>query len=175
MPKVSRRRNGRLQTAEERATPDHGADGPAQMARRFEVREWKSTGTTAKRMVADPHPETYPLDHYERTSLLTERQIFAGRRLALCYAKGFGFPRIVARLIGVGGATLSDSRAETQSGCRRIYCAALAAAPESSHTTLVEVVRGEWPKRTNALQYLREGLDRIADHWGFARVTVGGN
>lgn len=170
MPKVSRRRDGRLMTAEERAQPDHGADGPAQTVRRYEVKEWKVTGTTAKRMVADAHPETYPLDHYERGALLDERQLFAGRRLAMNYARGFGFPAIVAKLMGGGGGTLSDARAESKSASRATYAAAMDAVPHDARATLAEVVRGEWPKRVNALRYLRDGLNAVADHWRFPRT-----
>jgi hypothetical protein len=172
MPKVSRRVGGKLLTAEERGS-DHGTDGPAQLARRYEVREWKVTGTTAKRMVADVHPETYPLDHYERGALLDERQLFAGRRLAMNYARAFGFPAIVAKLVGGGGGTLSDARAESKSACLATYSAAMDAVPHDARSTLAEVVRGEWPKRTGALRYLREGLDAVADHWKFPRTTSG--
>jgi hypothetical protein len=171
LPRVSRRVGGKILPAEERGS-DHGTDGPAQLARSYEIREWKVTGTTAKRMNPDKHPETYPLDHYERGAVLDERQLFAMRRLALNFGRGFGRPRLVARLIG-GGGTLSDDRAQTQSQCRAAWADAMAAVPHDARSTLIEVVLGQWPTRVNALTYLRIGADAVADHWKFARVVTG--
>lgn len=169
MPKVSRRAHGthgKLLTAEERSRPDHGTNGPAMRARPSRIIETKDAGVTTRLM---SRARDYPLDHYEDGALLTERQLDAGRRLALFYARGYGFPVLVARLLGSGG-TLSDTRAASQTSCRRQYGEAMQHAPASSRETLCRIVRGEFPKQLRALDHIRAGLDAIADFWHLPRA-----
>lgn len=172
-PVSTRGHDGKIKTAEERGRPDRGPDGLAAVLRLSEIKESKVIGTSVKRIIADPtNKETYPLDYYERVALLSDRQVNAGRRLALYFSKAFGHPKLTNCLVeGPGGSTLSEERAEKKSFCRRAYDEAMAPLSASLQVTLTlqEVVRGEWPKRLHGLQYLREGLSHLADFWGFDR------
>lgn len=169
MPRVSRRAHGthgKVLTAEERSRPDHGADGPAMRSRPSRIIETKDAGVTTRLMA---RARDYPLDHYEDGCLLTERQLNAGRRLGLLYAIGFGFPVLVARLVSSGG-TLSDTRTASQTSCRRQYGEAMERVPASARETICRIVRGEFPKQLHALDYVRAGLDAVADLWQLPRA-----
>lgn len=165
MPRVTRRVGGKLQTAEERARPDYGTNGLAMKARASRVIETKDAGVLVR--VMDP---AYPLDRYEAAALLTERQIFALRRLQIHYAIGFGFPKLVP---SDPAGSLSEDRAERQTVARRAYGEAMALVPPRSQAPISNVVRSEWPKVIDALLLIRIGADAVADHWRMPRVVTG--
>lgn len=166
MPRVSSVRNGRKLTPEERSRSDHGADGPAMLARASRIIETIDAGVTARQM---ERAADYPLDRLEEASLLTERQIDALRKLQRLFVRGFGRAKFVqTEAFGIP----NDEALLSQAGARREYVDAAHRVPPRSHPALARLMRDEWPGGAeHDLRLIRAGADALADHFGLPAAT----
>lgn len=159
MPKINRGGRPRRAPLEERNRPDLGATGQAMLARKSRVIETIEAGVTTRLM--DP-TEIYPIDRYEASAQISERQVNALRRLQRFYALGFGRPKLVP---GEPGGSMSEELDARRTAARRSYAEAMAVVHPRSQAPISSIVRSEWPSALEALPLLRGGAEALADYW----------
>ena len=140
-----------------------GTEGGAAKARQNSATEMPGdeAGETVTTM-----SDSHLLDHCAATGILTPRQIRAAWEPTARRKAAFG-TKLVASYGGGGGASeMSDAQAEAISIARRTYRQMLDSVPPRSRHACALLAALEWPTMTNALGYLREGLDAIGNWLG---------
>ncbi len=155
---------------------DHGPDGQAAAARPSAIVtiEGKARGSTSsERITVRRYSDNHPWDHYDRGGLLTERQLKAGWNLTRLYSQGYT-PMLALPSYGCrAGASMSEEEDVLRSMARKEYDKLASLIPHSCRHAMACMVRGEFPRMTDRLRYLREACDVLADAMQIERVTTG--
>ncbi len=169
------RRHGAIQHDE--PAVDFGTTGPAQQARPCGTGETIQAGVTYRLM-----HDTHPLDVWDRTAKLTERQIDAGWKLTAAFITGKFAQRAVTPAYGAArGGDSSPEAAVAMLACARIgaihsmtiarqnYGLWMDHAPDDCKHTLGRIVRGEGG--AYRMWLVRKALDAVADEMRLPRET----
>ena len=175
--RTARSRVRALITTDQEADPmqtDLGANGPAALAR---PRDMEQVATGDKRWGREKtdvvrYQAAHPWDHYERGGQLTDRQLKAGWNLTRFYTQGYtamlALPSYGSRATG----PMSEEEDLARSIARKEYDRLASLIPHPCRHAMACMVRGEFPRMTDRLRYLREACDVLADAMQIERVTT---
>jgi hypothetical protein len=145
---------------------DHGADGPAALARPRRIERVATGNTRQGREGADAvrYQDSDPWHHYANAGQITERQLLAGRALTRQYQAGYSAMLAMPSYGSSGGGGLSDEEDRNRSAARTLYNTMADLIPHSARHAMACMVRYEFPTMANRIAYVREGCDVIADY-----------
>ena len=143
-----------------------------------------ATGTAAGSVHRREYRDCLPIDRYWSQGLISGRQYAAGVRLAeLHHHAGLG-PRVTADLLAVGGGSGNPygmAVSEKQADARKSLRMALEAIPAYVRPVVLQVIvdgfsgakidigrpLARQASTLIALDRLTQGLEALADHWGY--------
>lgn len=158
------RRHGAIQHDE--PAVDFGTTGPAQQARPCGTGETIQAGVTYRQM-----HDTHPIDVWDRSAQLTERQINAAWMLTKAFRLGYPERAITPAYGASRGGDSSPDAAVALTIARRNYGGWMDRTPPDCRHVLARMVRGEYPGVSCGLQLVRKGLDAVADEMRLPRET----
>jgi hypothetical protein len=148
------------------ARVDRGADGPAMAARPFvmvtieadtEAEDGTSRFTRSEvRRIVDG-----PIHWYVERGVLLGWSVDAAWRLSDLYRDGNHAPTGYRVSGAQGGGEMSDERAEAWAA----LCAAIDSLPHRCRETCMDLARGSFPTRINAVSEMQDGFKALVKYW----------
>lgn len=145
---------------------DRGASGPAMGARASSMATIEDDTAAEDGTAQFTRTEVLRyadgvIDWYAAKGILHGRLLDAARDLAELYQNGRNAPVGYRQMGAYGGGEMSDARAEAWAE----YCEALDQIPIRCQDTCMDVARGKFPGRLNAVDEMQTGFKALAEHW----------
>lgn len=148
---------------------EHGSQ-VAMLRRPIEVGERFEPGTT-RRVTGARVKHECRLDWYNERAIINDRQHAAGIRFRGDWLIGTAEPRVIAGYAQAlaGSAEFSELRISARRRVRRALDALVPANGTPAQLLVIVAVCGQDEWAHKGTQMLREGLDRLANHYGLSK------